>query len=67
MVGKEIEVLVEGVSSETDYLLEGRWYGQAPGIDGVTYLANGEAKPGDLVKARVTQASDYDLAASLEL
>lgn len=67
MVGKEIEVLVEGVSSESDYLLEGRWYGQAPGIDGVTYLANGEAKPGDLVKARVTQASDYDLAASLEL
>ena len=67
MVGKEIEVLVEGVSSETDYLLEGRWYGQAPGIDGVTYLANGEAKAGDLVKARVTQASDYDLAASLEL
>ncbi|NVB82688.1 MAG: 30S ribosomal protein S12 methylthiotransferase RimO [Kofleriaceae bacterium] len=67
MVGKEIEVLVEGISSESDYLLEGRWYGQAPGIDGVTYLANGEAKPGDLVKARVTQASDYDLAASLEL
>lgn len=67
MVGKEIEVLVEGVSSESDYLLEGRWYGQAPGVDGVTYLANGEAKPGDLVKARVTQASDYDLAASLEL
>lgn len=67
MVGKEIEVLVEGVSTETDYLLEGRWYGQAPGIDGVTYLANGQAAPGSLVKARVTQAADYDLAASLEL
>ncbi|MEO8846275.1 MAG: 30S ribosomal protein S12 methylthiotransferase RimO [Kofleriaceae bacterium] len=67
MVGKEIEVLVEGVSSESEYLLEGRWYGQAPGIDGVTYLANGEAQPGDLVRAKVTQAADYDLAASLEL
>jgi ribosomal protein S12 methylthiotransferase len=67
MVGKEIEVLVEGMSSESDYLLEGRWYGQAPGIDGVTYLANGQAAPGSLVKARVTQAADYDLAASLEL
>ncbi len=67
MVGKEIEVLVEGVSSESDYLLEGRWYGQAPGIDGVTYLADGEATPGTIVKARVTQAADYDLAASLEL
>ncbi|HEV7554847.1 MAG TPA: 30S ribosomal protein S12 methylthiotransferase RimO, partial [Kofleriaceae bacterium] len=33
MVGREIDVLVEGVSKESDYLLEGRWYGQAPGID----------------------------------
>jgi ribosomal protein S12 methylthiotransferase len=67
MVGKEIEVLVEGISSETEHLLEGRWYGQAPGIDGVTYLADGEAQPGDLVRARVTQAADYDLAASLDV
>lgn len=67
MVGKTIDVLVEGVSEESEYLLEGRWYGQAPGIDGVTYLADGEAKPGQIVKARVTQAADYDLAASLEL
>jgi ribosomal protein S12 methylthiotransferase len=67
MVGKTIDVLVEGVSDESEYLLEGRWYGQAPGIDGVTYLADGEAKAGDLVRARVTQAADYDLAASLEL
>lgn len=67
MVGKEIDVLVEGVSSESEYLLEGRWYGQAPGIDGVTYLADGQVPPGSLVRARVTQASDYDLAASLEL
>jgi len=67
MVGKEIEVLVDGVSTESEYLLEGRWYGQAPGIDGVTYLADGRVPAGSLVKARVTQASDYDLAATLEL
>jgi len=67
MVGRELDVLVEGVSTESEYLLEGRWYGQAPGIDGVTYLADGEAKPGTIVRARVTQAADYDLAASLEL
>jgi ribosomal protein S12 methylthiotransferase len=67
MVGKTLDVLVEGVSSESEYLLEGRWYGQAPGIDGMTYLADGEAAPGSIVRARVTQASDYDLAASLEL
>ncbi|HSN28748.1 MAG TPA: 30S ribosomal protein S12 methylthiotransferase RimO, partial [Kofleriaceae bacterium] len=67
MVGKEIEVLVEGESSESEHLLEGRWYGQAPGIDGVTYLADGRVPTGSLVRARVTQASDYDLAASLEV
>jgi ribosomal protein S12 methylthiotransferase len=53
-------------SSESEYLMEGRWYGQAPGIDGVTYLTDGRVPPGSLVKARVTQASDYDLAATLE-
>lgn len=66
-VGQEITVLVDGVSSESEYLLEGRWYGQAPGVDGVTYLADGTAPAGSLVRARVTQGSDYDLAASLEL
>jgi ribosomal protein S12 methylthiotransferase len=67
MVGRELTVLVEGTSAESEYLLEGRWYGQAPGIDGTTYLANGTVPPGSLVRARVTQASDYDLAATLEL
>jgi ribosomal protein S12 methylthiotransferase len=67
MVGREIDVLVEGESSESEYLLEGRWYGQAPGIDGVTYLSDRQVAPGSLVRARVTQASDYDLAATLEL
>jgi ribosomal protein S12 methylthiotransferase len=66
MVGKELAILVEGESSESEYLMEGRWYGQAPGIDGVTYLTDGRVPPGSLVKARVTQASDYDLAATLE-
>ena len=67
MVGRELDVLVEGMSSESDYLMEGRWYGQAPGIDGVTYLSDRQVKPGSLVRARVTQASDYDVAATLEL
>ena len=67
MVGRELDVLVEGVSSESEHLLEGRWYGQAPGIDGITYLADGHAAPGSIVRAKVTQASDYDLAASLAL
>jgi ribosomal protein S12 methylthiotransferase len=65
MVGQTIEVLVEGVSDESEFLLEGRHRGQAPDIDGKVYLANGEAKPGEIRKALVTDAADYDLVADL--
>lgn len=65
LVGRELEVLVEGVSDESEYLLQGRWAGQAPEIDGVTYLADGAARPGDFVRARVTSFAEYDLAASI--
>ncbi len=65
MVGQQVEVLVDGVSKESDYLLEGRWFGQAPGIDGTVYLTDGAAEAGDLVMATVTKAADYDIAASL--
>jgi len=67
MVGRTIEVLVEGESDESELLLQGRWYGQAPEIDGSVYLADGTAQPGDIVRARVTDGSDYDLAASMSL
>lgn len=65
LLGADIEVLVDGVSSESEYLLEGRWAGQAPEVDGVVYLADGTASPGDIVRARVTSFADYDLAASI--
>jgi ribosomal protein S12 methylthiotransferase len=65
MVGRELEVLVEGVSDESEFLLEGRHVGQAPDIDGKVYLANGEAKAGEIRKAVVTDAADYDLVADL--
>ncbi len=65
LVGRTLEVLVEGVSSETDLLLQGRHRGQAPDIDGVTYINAGTASPGDVVRVRVTQASDYDLVGGI--
>jgi ribosomal protein S12 methylthiotransferase len=65
LIGSEIEVLVEGLSDESDLLLQGRWYGQAPEIDGSVYLANGTAQPGEFVRARVTDCADYDLAATM--
>jgi ribosomal protein S12 methylthiotransferase len=65
LVGREVDVLVEGVSSESEFLLEGRWWGQAPEIDGKVYLANGTAERGELRKALVTSAAEHDLVADL--
>ena len=42
-----LEVLVEGVSEETDLLLQGRHAGQAPEIDGLVFINRGEAAPGE--------------------
>ena len=67
MIGREIEVMVEGVSEESEFLLEGRHEGQAPGIDGKVILTDGSAEPGDFVRARVKQAEAHDLVATLEL
>ena len=68
LVGKQLEVLVEGASDEHEYVLMGRHAGQAPGIDGQVYLSVDPAaeddaapRPGQLVRVEVTQASDYDL------
>ena len=38
---------------------------QAPDVDGKIILTNGEARPGDLRRVVITQASEYDLIADL--
>ncbi len=62
-IGTELDVLVEGVSDESDLLLQGRWWGQAPEVDGSVYLANGTARPGEIRRVLITDAGDYDLMA----
>jgi ribosomal protein S12 methylthiotransferase len=59
-------VLVEGVSGETDLLLEGRLASQAPEIDGCVYISAGTCNPGDLVPVRITEAHPYDLVGEIE-
>jgi len=65
MVGQTVDVLVEGVSEETDLLLQGRHGGQAPDIDGLTYINSGTASPGDVVRVLVDQAGEYDLVGGI--
>lgn len=65
LVGTITRVLVEGVSSETDLLLEGRLRSQAPEIDGCVYINSGECSVGDIVDLRITEAHTYDVVGEI--
>ena len=62
-VGREIEVLVDEVDADGPI---GRSEADAPEIDGMVFLqAARPLRPGDLVRARVTHADEYDLWAEV--
>jgi ribosomal protein S12 methylthiotransferase len=60
-IGKIVPVLVEGLSDETELLLQGRMSQQAPDIDGVVLINDGQAEVGEIVNVRITDSHDYDL------
>ena len=63
LMDREVDVLVERPSAESDLVMVGRTAQQAPEIDGVTYIGLSDAvRPGAIVRAVVTQVTDYDLA-----
>ena len=65
-VGRVEQVLVEGLSKESDLLLEGRTRHQAPEIDGCVYITRGTAEPGALVDVTITEAHTYDLVGEVK-
>ncbi len=65
-VGQVEEVLVEGLSGETDLLIEGRTRFQAAEIDGCVYINAGQCSAGDFVKVRITEAHPYDLVGEVD-
>ena len=64
LVGKELQVLVEGQMTGRATRMRGRTPWQAPEIDGMVML-RGVAEPGEFVHARVKQARTYDLVAEV--
>jgi ribosomal protein S12 methylthiotransferase len=67
LVGREIDVLVESDGSAraveaAGEVVVGRSYRDAPEVDGLVLL-RGAARPGKMVRARVTDALAYDLVA----
>jgi ribosomal protein S12 methylthiotransferase len=66
LIGQTLEVLVEGPSEESELVMAGRHAGQAPEIDGSVFLSGAEVYPGQLRRAVITQAADYDLVGEVE-
>jgi ribosomal protein S12 methylthiotransferase len=67
LVGRAIEVLVDGPSQEHELLAAGRHEGQAPEVDGVVHLGQppGGLAPGSFVQAVVRGADEVDLVAEV--
>ena len=61
MDGGKIKVLVDGVSAESDLLLQGRSEYQGPEVDGVIYINEGNACPGTFHTVEILKAYEYDL------
>ena len=70
LIGRDLPVLIEGPSQETELLWEARLGTQAPEIDGVCYINDFGSdecapRPGEMRILRVTEAHDYDLVGTL--
>jgi len=70
LVGREVEAIVEGPCEETEHLLEGRIRSQAPEIDGRLLINEfcrdrREARPGEIVRVRISEAHEYDLVGAV--
>lgn len=60
-VGRDLDVLIEGRRGDDAF---GRSFRDAPEIDGEVILPRSNARPGDMVRTRVTEAQPYDLTAT---
>lgn len=66
--GREVDVLVEGPSPDSELVWQARMPTQAPEIDGVCYINDpGEVapRPGQMRRLRIEKAYDYDLVGAL--
>jgi len=68
LIGRELPVLVEGPSADSELVWQARLSTQAPEIDGVCYISDPGEDPlraGEIRTMRITAAHDYDLTGEL--
>jgi ribosomal protein S12 methylthiotransferase len=68
-IGRELDILVEGESEETELLWQGRTLDQAPEIDGKVLIndfgPHETLVPGTFYRAEITESHDYDVVARI--
>lgn len=60
LVGMMRDVLVEDSVSDNEFLIKGRMQTQAPDIDGIVYIEEGDARVGDILPVKITRTMEYD-------
>lgn len=62
-IGQKLPVIIERVHPESEYLLQGRFYGQCPEIDGSVIINDGQCVDtlGQRYEVEITDAIEYDL------
>ncbi|MSP55625.1 MAG: 30S ribosomal protein S12 methylthiotransferase RimO [Myxococcales bacterium] len=67
MVKQTFDVLIDGPSKESEFLLSGRLASQAPDVDGQVYLQSPpeDARAGQIRPVRIRRASAYDLVGEI--
>lgn len=66
LLGKTVDVLVEGPHPETEHLLVGRMASQAMDVDGQILINDGEPVPaGHFARVELTEVAGYDLVGRL--
>ena len=70
MVGRNVEILLEGPSDESELLLKGRMETQAPDIDGhvlINDTADRQIAIGEFYTVEITESLEYDLIGRIKM
>ncbi len=60
-VGRQVDVLIDGVVPGEKDAWIGRSVADAPDVDGVVYVSGRKLRPGQMVRCEIVATSDYDL------
>ena len=63
-VGRQVKVLIDTPLEEEKDVWIGRWYADAPDVDGVVYVTGSDLSPGSFVMCEIVGFRDYDLIAA---